>query len=65
MPDDLPNGCSEPWGWTNGNGGQGNAYGICNGNGGQNGNGNTTGTPEVFEKDQYYYHPDHLGHRAT
>ncbi len=64
LPDDLPNGCSEPWGWTNGNGGQGNGQGPCNnnGNGGQNGNGgnNSTG-PEVFEKDQYYYHPDHLG----
>ncbi len=64
IPDDMPNACSEPWGWTNGNGGQGNGQGPCNNNGnsGQNGNGgnNSTG-PEVFEKDQYYYHPDHLG----
>ncbi len=34
IPDDIPNACSEPWGWTNGNGGQGNANGVCNGNGG-------------------------------
>ncbi len=61
IPDDIPNGCSEPWGWTNGNGGQGNANGICNGNAGGNGNGNGGSGPAVFEKDQYYYHPDHLG----
>ncbi len=61
IPDDMPNACSEPWGWTNGNGGQGNANGICNGNAGGNGNGNGGSGPEVFEKDQYYYHPDHLG----
>jgi len=34
-----------PWGWTNGNG---------------NGGGNSGGGA-VFEKDQYFYHPDHLG----
>ena len=55
-------GCTnEPWGWTNGNG---NAGGNGNGNGpcGNNGNGNGGGNgPEVYEKDQYFYHPDHLG----
>lgn len=61
IDDPLPNGCSEPWGWTNGNGGQGNANGICNGNSGVGqGNGNGNSGPEVFEMDQYYYHPDHL-----
>ncbi len=35
IPDDMPNACSEPWGWTNGNGGQGNANGICNGKAGR------------------------------
>ena len=57
-------GCENaPWGWTNGNG---NGFGRGNGNGnaqapcGNNGNGGGSG-PEVFEADQYFYHPDHLG----
>ena len=69
IPDSIAGCDREPWGWTNGNGGgngNGNAGGNGNGNGGcgnfpgNGGNGNGSG-PEVFEKDQYYYHPDHLG----
>jgi len=48
-----------PWGWTNGNGG-GNGNGNAGGNGGGNGGGNSGGGA-VFESDQYFYHPDHLG----
>jgi RHS repeat-associated protein len=65
---DPIDGCANPpWGWTNGNGGgngNGNAGGNGNGQGpcGNNGNGNGGGSgPEVFERDQYFYHPDHLG----
>ncbi len=65
---DPIDGCANPpWGWTNGNGGgngNGNAGGNGNGNGpcGNNGNGNGGGSgPEIFESDQYFYHPDHLG----
>ena len=63
---DPIDGCENaPWGWTNGNGGgngNGNAGGNGNGQGpcGNNGNGGGSG-PEVFESDQYFYHPDHLG----
>ena len=54
-------GCDrEPWGWTRGNGG-GNGNGNAGGNAGNcPGQGNGSG-PEVFEADQYFYHPDHLG----
>ncbi len=55
-PDPLPGCDREPWGWTQGNGGQGQGQGVCS----NNGNGPGAG-PEVFEKDQYYFHPDHLG----
>ena len=63
---DPIDGCENaPWGWTNGNGGgngNGNAGGNGNGQGpcGNNGNGGGSG-PEVFEADQYFFHPDHLG----
>ncbi len=63
---DPIDGCANaPWGWTNGNGGgngNGNAGGNGNGQGpcGDNGNGGGAG-PEVFESDQCFYHPDHLG----
>ncbi|WP_175580981.1 RHS repeat domain-containing protein [Marivivens donghaensis] len=60
IPDSIAGCDREPWGWSNGNGnggGNGNANGGC-GNYAGNGNGNG---PEIWEKDQYYYHPDHLG----
>ena len=56
IEDPLPGCTNPPWGWTNGNGNPGGNSGNCPGAGG-NGGANT----EVFEKDQYYYHPDHLG----
>ena len=56
IEDPLPGCANPPWGWTNGNGNPGGNSGNCPGAGG-NGGANT----EVFEKDQYYYHPDHLG----
>ena len=60
---DPISGCDrEPWGWTRGNGG-GNGNGNAVGNAGNcpgQGKGNGSG-PEVFEADQYFYHPDHLG----
>ena len=60
-PDPFPGCDNAPWGWLNNNG-NGNGQGPCsnngNGSGGNSGGGNG---PEVFEKDQYYYHPDHLG----
>ncbi len=62
VEDPLANDCSEPWGWTNGNGqglGHANGNGPCANNG--NGNGNSGGGGAVYEKDQYFYHPDHLG----
>ncbi len=62
IDDPLANDCSEPWGWTNGNGqglGHANGNGPCANNG--NGNGNSGGEGAVYEKDQYFYHPDHLG----
>ncbi len=55
-------------GWTNGNGnggtngnagGNGNGNNQCKTNNG-NGNGNNTST-DVYEEDQYFFHPDHLG----
>ncbi len=60
VDDPLANDCSEPWGWTNGNG---QGLGHANGNGpcANNGKGNSGGGGAVFEKDQYFYHPDHLG----
>ncbi len=63
IDDPLANDCSEPWGWTNGNGqglGHANGNGPCANNGNGNGNGNGGGGA-VYEKDQYFYHPDHLG----
>ncbi|QMU60039.1 MAG: hypothetical protein GKR98_09005 [Boseongicola sp.] len=41
------------------NNGNGNGQGPCSNNGQGSGSGGSG--PEVFEKDQYYYHPDHLG----
>jgi len=52
-PPTAGNSGQTPWGWTNGNGNAG-------GNGGGNGGGNSGGGA-VFESDQYFYHPDHLG----
>ena len=63
IPDPIANCTNPPWGWSNGNGNPGGNSGNCPGAGG-NGGGNGGGGgsfPEVFEKDQYYYHPDHLG----
>ncbi len=54
--------------WTNGNGkggtngnagGNGNGNNQCKTNNG-NGGGNNT-SADVYEKDQYFFHPDHLG----
>lgn len=39
----------QPWGWVNGNGG--NGLGAAK---------HASG-PDVYESDQYYFHPDHLG----
>ncbi|MCV2869038.1 hypothetical protein OEW28_10410 [Defluviimonas sp. WL0002] len=65
VPDPIANCAAEPWGWTNGNGlglghangnnGQGNGW--CNGGG----NGNNPPGAELYEFQQYYFHPDHLG----
>ena len=60
IEDPLPGCANPPWGWTNGNGNPGGNSGNCPGAGG-NGGGNGGSNTEVFEKDQYYYHPDHLG----
>ncbi len=70
IADEIANCAAEPWGWTNGNGNggtNGNAGGSGNGNsqcktnnGNGNGGGNNTST-DVYEKDQYFFHPDHLG----
>ena len=62
VPDPIANCNNPPWGWTQGNGNPGGNSGNCPGQGGNGqGNGNGQQGPEVFEKDQYYYHPDHLG----